>query len=68
MTVPIRLDRYRTPCGHWSDAADRHCGRTPTRHYPVGHRCQAHTPSALAGEPEPGTRPARPRAGPTPGE
>ena len=30
------------------------CGATPTRLYPAGWRCAAHTPAALAGRPEPG--------------
>ena len=40
------------PCnGHGPDGP---CGATPSRLYPVGPRCAAHTPSALAGQPEPG--------------
>jgi len=33
---------------------DGPCGATPARLYPVGPRCPAHTPAALAGQPEPG--------------
>jgi hypothetical protein len=40
------------PCtGHGSDGP---CGATPTRPYPAGPRCPAHTPAALTGRPEPG--------------
>jgi len=40
------------PCtGHGPDGP---CGATPTRLYPAGWRCPAHTPAALAGRPEPG--------------
>ena len=40
------------PCtGHGPDGP---CGATPTRLYPVGRRCPAHTPAARAGRPEPG--------------
>ena len=40
------------PCnGHGPDGP---CGATPTRLYPAVPRCAAHTPSALAGRPEPG--------------
>jgi hypothetical protein len=42
------------PCGRWDAAANRHCGGTPTRLYPVGYRCAACTPAALAGQQEPG--------------
>ncbi|MFI6903063.1 hypothetical protein ACIBKY_17505 [Nonomuraea sp. NPDC050394] len=42
-----------TPCTHWNGAAATHCGATPTRPYLPGPRCPAHTPSALAGRPEP---------------
>ncbi len=40
------------PCtGHGPDGP---CGAVPTRPYPAGPRCPAHTPAALAGRPEPG--------------
>lgn len=42
------------PCTRWAAAAGQHCGGTPTRLYIQGHRCNSHTPAALAGEPEPG--------------
>ncbi|MCK2219739.1 hypothetical protein MF672_038980 [Actinomadura sp. ATCC 31491] len=42
------------PCGQWNGAAATHCGATPARHYLPGWRCAAHTPAALAGQPEPG--------------
>jgi hypothetical protein len=50
--VPTRTPLAR-PCGHWSEALGR-CGAGQTRLYLVGPRCPAHTPAALAGEPEPG--------------
>ncbi|WP_157255040.1 hypothetical protein [Nonomuraea typhae] len=37
------------PCRHGAGP----CGATPTRPYPCGPRCAAHTPAALAGRPEP---------------
>ncbi|QFY09672.1 hypothetical protein GBF35_26125 [Nonomuraea phyllanthi] len=42
------------PCWHWIGAEMRRCGATPTRFYLQGWRCADHTPSALAGRPEPG--------------
>jgi hypothetical protein len=33
-----------------------YCGPAETRPYACGPRCRAHTPAALAGRPEPGTR------------
>jgi hypothetical protein len=42
--------RLYGPCGHGTGP----CGATPTRPYPNGARCAAHTPAALAGQPEPG--------------
>ncbi|MEV4174016.1 hypothetical protein [Nonomuraea sp. NPDC049709] len=42
------------PCKHWSGAAVAYCGATPARPYLQGMRCADHTPSALAGKPEPG--------------
>ncbi|MEU5593060.1 hypothetical protein [Streptomyces sp. NPDC020298] len=56
-------------CGHWIGAERRHCGSADqVRHYLPGHRCQAHTPNALAGKPEPPPGPGMPRdwAAPTP--
>ena len=44
--------RYARPCGHYS-RTDGRSGATPTRLYLQGPRCKDHTPSALAGEPEP---------------
>jgi hypothetical protein len=38
-------------CQHWFDG--RYCGATPARAYLPGRRCAEHTPSALAGRPEP---------------
>ena len=44
--------RQDKPCtGHGPDGP---CGATPTRLYPAGPRCPAHTPATLAGQPEPG--------------
>jgi hypothetical protein len=43
-----------TPCGRWDAAAGRHCGSTQNvRLYIQGYRCNACTPSAQAGRPEP---------------
>jgi hypothetical protein len=36
--------------------ADCYCGAADTRLYAEGPRCGAHTPSALVGRPEPGSR------------
>jgi hypothetical protein len=33
--------------------SDCYCGSADTRLYAVGYRCPPHTPSALAGQPEP---------------
>jgi hypothetical protein len=45
------------PCGHFLGAQHRHCGsREGVRPYLVGPRCPAHTPAALAGHAEPGSR------------
>ena len=38
-------------CGYYAGAGP--CGATPARPYPAGPRCAAHTPAALAGQPEP---------------
>jgi hypothetical protein len=40
------------PCDGYGPAGP--CGATPARLYPAGWRCTAHTPAALAGQPEPG--------------
>ena len=47
MTSPDR------PCGHFIGAESRHCGGEPTRLFIQGPRCGSHTPSAVAGVPEP---------------
>jgi hypothetical protein len=39
-------------CDAWT--GDRACGAAPAHLYPAGWRCDAHTPAALAGRPEPG--------------
>ena len=49
MTAGHPQDR---PCTGYGPAGP--CGATPTRLYPAGPRCPAHTPAALAGQPEPG--------------
>ncbi|MFI6814454.1 hypothetical protein ACIBG7_18730 [Nonomuraea sp. NPDC050328] len=41
------------PCTHWYGATATRCGAVPARPYIQGPRCPAHTPSALAGRPEP---------------
>ncbi|MFI6813747.1 hypothetical protein ACIBG7_15105 [Nonomuraea sp. NPDC050328] len=41
------------PCTHWYGATATRCGAVPARHYLPGMRCPAHTPAALAGQPEP---------------
>lgn len=46
--------RFLVPCRHWIGAERRRCGATPTRRYLQGPACRDHTPSALAGRPEPG--------------
>ncbi len=40
-------------CGYWSAAAGACGSTTAVRPYPVGPRCPAHCPSALAGRPHP---------------
>lgn len=42
------------PTCHWNTEAGR-CGRKDVRPYPCGHRCDEHSPWALAGRPEPTT-------------
>ncbi|MEV4768856.1 hypothetical protein [Micromonospora humida] len=45
-------------CGHWIGTAGRYCHHTDhVRPYLQGLRCPAHTPAALAGLPEPDSRP-----------
>lgn len=72
--------RWDQPCEHWLDEfaaePDRepgYCGAMPTRRFVNGRCCAQHTPSALAGHPEPGRtaytmpdRPAPEPAAPTP--
>ena len=49
-------------CGHWVGAERRHCKEADgVRLFVVGLRCPAHTPSALAGRPEPQPGPGAPR-------
>lgn len=44
-------------CGHWIGSERRHCKTADgVRAFLTGLRCPAHTPSALAGRPEPGTK------------
>lgn len=45
-------------CSRWLGAA--YCRASDTRYYAVGHRCPAHTPAALAGQPEPPAGPGIP--------
>jgi hypothetical protein len=40
-------------CTHWIGAEGRRCGAAGARLYLPGLRCPSHTPSALAGRPEP---------------
>lgn len=48
-------------CGHWIGAESRYCRATRgVRQYIPGHRCPAHTPSALQGKPEPPAGPGWP--------
>lgn len=49
--------RPKDACSHWVAKEARYCGALPVRLYIPGRRCSAHTPAALAGEPEPGARP-----------
>ncbi|MFJ2631093.1 hypothetical protein ACIO6U_03890 [Streptomyces sp. NPDC087422] len=45
-------------CGHWSGAESRYCRSADgVRLYIPGHRCPAHTPAAVKGQPEPPERP-----------
>lgn len=44
-------------CTHWIGVERRHCKEADgVRLFVVGTRCPAHTPAALAGRPEPGTK------------
>jgi hypothetical protein len=48
-------------CAHWIGAEQRHCGAADgVRFYVTGHCCPLHTPSALAGKPEPQPGPGWP--------
>jgi hypothetical protein len=49
MTAPTPAAR---PCNYYTNGAT--CEATPTQLYLPGPRCPAHTPAALAGQPEPG--------------
>jgi hypothetical protein len=45
-------------CGHWHGDRCRWChSEIGVRSYASGHRCPLHTPAAVAGRPEPPTRP-----------
>jgi hypothetical protein len=56
MTAPVRP--ADGSCSRWLGAA--YCGATETHYFAVGHRCRAHTPAALAGQPEPPAGPGIP--------
>jgi len=44
-------------CTHWVGAERRHCQSVDgVRAFLTGPRCPAHTPAALTGRPEPGTK------------
>lgn len=45
-------------CSRW--LGDHYCRAVDTHYYAVGHRCPAHTPAALAGQPEPQRGPGIP--------
>jgi hypothetical protein len=48
-------------CDHWIGAEQRYCGATDgVRQYLNSKVCPLHTPSALAGKPEPAPGPDRP--------
>jgi hypothetical protein len=50
-------------CTHWIGSERRHCGATDgVRRYVNSTVCPAHTPSALAGRPEPEPGPGMPAA------
>ncbi|MEV0115563.1 hypothetical protein AB0H77_20345 [Streptomyces sp. NPDC050844] len=60
--IPRPVINYR--CRHWDGSGRRYCGAPGARRYVIGYRCPLHTPTALAGRPEPNT-PA-PRKEPAP--
>jgi hypothetical protein len=48
-------------CTHWIGTKHRHCRAAgDVRRYLTGPRCPAHTPAALAGQPEPTPGPGMP--------
>ena len=48
-------------CAHWIGAESRYCRAVDgVRFFLIGHCCPAHTPSALAGKPEPQPGPGYP--------
>jgi hypothetical protein len=52
--------RTPAPCEHWDGPAGRHCrSAAGVRFFLTGWCCPAHTPSALAGRPEPPPGPGR---------
>lgn len=51
--APVTPAGAAAACGHWSDLASRYCGATgDVRLYPIGPRCPADTPNAVAGRGE----------------
>lgn len=44
------MRRFHWPCSH--ETQGEVCGALPTRRYLNGHRCEQHTPAALAGRSE----------------
>ncbi|MGW0821788.1 hypothetical protein [Streptomyces sp. NPDC002845] len=54
-------ERAVPECRHWIGAEHRHCRSIENvRRYLTGPRCPLHTPSALAGKPEPPPGPGLP--------
>lgn len=54
-------------CRHWIGTTRRYCHTTDRlRPYPIGWRCPAHTPAAVAGRPEPQPGPGWPTAATSP--
>lgn len=47
-------------CDHWIGAEHRYCGQSGARRYINSIVCPLHTPSALAGRPEPQPGPGMP--------
>lgn len=47
------MGRWDNPCQYYLEEQGGECSQTPTRRYIGGYRCREHTPSALAGWPEP---------------